>query len=594
MDSVFDYDGPAALEFRVRHYEAQLKAQAARIIELEAKVAYLEKCLIEASAKATDAASAPSVEPSASTIRASASLRQAVEEFRENGTSSTSNAATPISEPVSPESDVAGAQNIVPPVVEDDSGSDNDDVPPPPLSSTQSTRSSRFQATLSPPKRKPLEIEDALFFDPESLHPKPSTMVDIPRKKPKLIVEVVIPLRPKRPLSSRAPRLPRTPSDLEISGDDAGDRGSKLEAHGTDTSPVTPPGESKPTLSTSSMSSVYDNSPGPSSRNVKDRPPSLEPVSARAPPMDARAQSTELSYLDDFSEPPLPVIDRSDGQVHVADRAVAAIPTRVAPSVPTIPVQSTLAPETEDVPAPAPRDPPRIQDRLIGIPQFPIPIPNLPVEKFLVSKNWKNNLPFLSVPLRELLASRNHILPKLALNPYLPSEPGSPGLLYQANDRIKWEPGDQTVFIWLDYGLLRYVGEYCLELDGPMSEQEYQSWPPELKKTWAITILTMSEFRAIRTRILLSHQLGRRPAGKEVMDAVKRRRFDNLEGVAKSNARSAIVSAYERGEERMIVWRMKCVGFDEELVQQMEDMKNGTTQGNTQDIAASSTAAATA
>ena len=83
MDSVFDYDGPAALEFRVRHYEAQLKAQAARIIELEAKVAYLEKCLIEASAKATDAASAPSVEPSASTIRASASLRQAVEEFRE-------------------------------------------------------------------------------------------------------------------------------------------------------------------------------------------------------------------------------------------------------------------------------------------------------------------------------------------------------------------------------------------------------------------------------------------------------------------------------------------------------------------------------
>ena len=59
----------------------------------------------------------------------------------------------------------------------------------------------------------------------------------------------------------------------------------------------------------------------------------------------------------------------------------------------------------------------------------------------------------------------------------------------------------------------------------------------------------MSEFRAIRTRILLSHQLGRRPAGKEVMDAVKRRRFDNLEGVAKSNARSAIISAYERGEE---------------------------------------------
>lgn len=59
----------------------------------------------------------------------------------------------------------------------------------------------------------------------------------------------------------------------------------------------------------------------------------------------------------------------------------------------------------------------------------------------------------------------------------------------------------------------------------------------------------MSNLRAIRTRILLSQQLGRRPLGKEVMKAVRWRRFDNLDGEAKSNARAAIINAYERGDE---------------------------------------------
>lgn len=158
-------------------------------------------------------------------------------------------------------------------------------------------------------------------------------------------------------------------------------------------------------------------------------------------------------------------------------------------------MQSIPASPPVITPGPAPRELPRVQDRLVRIPRFTVPIPNMPVEKLLISKNRKDNLSFLSVPLRNLLASRNYILPKLALNPHLPPEPGSPGLLYLADYRTQWEPGDQTVFVWLDYGLLRYVGEYSLELDSPMSEQEYQSWPPEvgtypglqvLKTSWLI------------------------------------------------------------------------------------------------------------
>lgn len=80
MDTVFDFNGPAALEFRVKHYEDQLRAQAARIIELEAKVAYLEKCLREVNAKTANATSISSVKPSANVIAPSASLRQAAEE----------------------------------------------------------------------------------------------------------------------------------------------------------------------------------------------------------------------------------------------------------------------------------------------------------------------------------------------------------------------------------------------------------------------------------------------------------------------------------------------------------------------------------
>ncbi|KAI0330027.1 hypothetical protein GY45DRAFT_1435000 [Cubamyces sp. BRFM 1775] len=374
MNTVLDFDGPAALGFRARHYEAQLKAQAARIIELEAKVAYLEKCLREANANMAGTALVLNAEPSSRTIRASASLHQAAEESCDMiGPSSSTGVSQPISKPATSIPSTGSAEApIIPLVVED---SDNDDVPPP-----QPAESSRAQVPSSTPQ-----------------------------------------------------------------------------------------------VSVQSMSAL------------------------------------EL--------------------------------------------------QTEIVPESVPHDPTRIQDRLVGIPRFIIPVPNSPVERFLVTKKGKNNFPSLSVPLRELLASRNYILPKLAFNPYLPPEPGCPGLLYQAHDRSKWEPGDQTVFIWLDYGLLRYVGEYSLELDGPMSKEEYQSWSPELKKAWAISILTMSAFRDIRTRILLGQQLGRRPNGKEVMASVRSRRFDNLEGVAKSNARAAIINAYERGNERMIIWRMKCGGL---------------------------------
>ena len=64
MESTSDFDGPVSLEFRVKHYEERSKAQAVRIVELEAKVAYLEKCLEEGRAKSAYDASNGHSEPS--------------------------------------------------------------------------------------------------------------------------------------------------------------------------------------------------------------------------------------------------------------------------------------------------------------------------------------------------------------------------------------------------------------------------------------------------------------------------------------------------------------------------------------------------
>ncbi|KAI0654153.1 hypothetical protein C8Q70DRAFT_539990 [Cubamyces menziesii] len=490
------------------------------------------------------------------------------------------------------------------PLVVEDSDDETITVPLRSSSQTQFQHASPFllQRTPSPQKRKPpVEPQGAPFFE---LQPKSWVVVDSPRKKPKLAVEVVIPSRSKSALGSKASKhigadcltvpVPRE----EIGQDWASSEGYAVPTTSADTRPLSPLSP----LSPSPPGSPVRNNIAGSSRRVQDRPSSEPRLSAHA---TAREQSRELSYLDEPLEPPSLVnsiiLPGSDGAAAAAGPSTTRTPgVALVRNPPSTSPQAGPSTRPKHVPVLVTRMSPRIQDRLVNVPRFAIPSLSATLKDLLVARADMSISPW-GLSTRRMCVTqkradkRSFIFPQFKHNPHLPLEPGHPGLLYRANDAFGWDTkaAHHTIFTGLGSSRYRYVGEYRLTKDDPMSPEEFVSSKPEITNIWVNSIAGKPKFEDIRTRVILRDELAREPTVQEVASARQARRFRELNTDAQARAKPLIRIAYKHGDERLGIWRMECVGFDLNMLQQIADKMDEKAQhGTAPDMPAYNTGAA--
>ncbi|KAI0693702.1 hypothetical protein C8T65DRAFT_744640 [Cerioporus squamosus] len=162
-------------------------------------------------------------------------------------------------------------------------------------------------------------------------------------------------------------------------------------------------------------------------------------------------------------------------------------------------------------------------------------------------------------------AGRDFLFPGLDMNPFLPRAAGTPGLLIRSNDALPWKGDVQTVFVGLRPGEYVYCGQYRLQRTEALSAAEYRALSSKVKRKWAAGLVNKPKFKDVRVRVATRRDHGREPTFQEIA-AVVADRSDAYKGHV---SEQDIIRAYERGEERLLMWKMECVGYDEEFLKEL-------------------------
>ncbi|KAJ7755165.1 hypothetical protein B0H16DRAFT_730995 [Mycena metata] len=162
---------------------------------------------------------------------------------------------------------------------------------------------------------------------------------------------------------------------------------------------------------------------------------------------------------------------------------------------------------------------------------------------------------------------RYFMYPSLVQNPDAPMIPGAPGLFldaagWPASECDKdWasEAYNMKVLTRLGAHDFLYMGEYAIRPSDSLTRAEWLSQPPAMRIRWCTKLAKKDWGMMTRTRIALRRQLGRDATFKEVTTSLKaKQKFPSITAVD-------IAKAFNNGEERLAVWTMKCVGYDEKF-----------------------------
>ncbi|KAL4255373.1 DUF6697 domain-containing protein [Pleurotus pulmonarius] len=152
--------------------------------------------------------------------------------------------------------------------------------------------------------------------------------------------------------------------------------------------------------------------------------------------------------------------------------------------------------------------------------------------------------------------------PNLIYNPHLPLIPGAPGLYSQANYPAgagPW-PRIQRVMVRVRVGVWQYMGQYQLIPTTSLTRDEWKEQDVIVRRTWARKIFDKGWGRPLRASITLRKRLGREPTHQEQGEALA------TDNTFQSNITPAdIAAAFDRGEQALSMWCMKCVGYDAEF-----------------------------
>ncbi|TDL29029.1 hypothetical protein BD410DRAFT_823284 [Rickenella mellea] len=157
--------------------------------------------------------------------------------------------------------------------------------------------------------------------------------------------------------------------------------------------------------------------------------------------------------------------------------------------------------------------------------------------------------------------------PNLTLNPYAPRIAGAPGLLFRPPAPHSSDmdlPTQRPVKVVVVFGTneCAYRGDYELRQSEPLSVDEWRQLSTQARNHWAAQIKKKKTGPHKRTQvsIFLRLTLGREPTVAEIDSFISDKK--SLEALSEEQ----ILAAFNEGSERLAVWAMKCVSFDDEFL----------------------------
>ncbi|KAL6304143.1 hypothetical protein BKA93DRAFT_311282 [Sparassis latifolia] len=145
--------------------------------------------------------------------------------------------------------------------------------------------------------------------------------------------------------------------------------------------------------------------------------------------------------------------------------------------------------------------------------------------------------------------------------PYAPKKPGYPGLFFQMTPAVEpWSQKrshTQVLFVRLRTNEWLYVGLYQQIAVASLTPEEWHSQDASVRKNWSKEIAVKKWAKPVRVSIHLKRRLGRAAVEEEIDARVNDgSKYDDV-------TEEDVLDAYDKGDEIMGVWCMKCVGYDE-------------------------------
>ncbi|KAI0811119.1 hypothetical protein BC629DRAFT_1031883 [Irpex lacteus] len=162
-------------------------------------------------------------------------------------------------------------------------------------------------------------------------------------------------------------------------------------------------------------------------------------------------------------------------------------------------------------------------------------------------------------------------------HPDSPKSQGVPGVFYSICDFQEGYPAETRVFVNLSQdGDYYYMGNYKVQQAAPLTSYEWSLVPARIRTAWTTVMSTALWAREIRIRITLRMQLAPgEELGMAAIEAASAQR-DKYLGVTAQQIHQAIVD----GQERIYVWCLKPVEYDEEFLDKLMGWVEDTERGD--------------
>ncbi|KAF9494523.1 hypothetical protein BDN71DRAFT_1507643 [Pleurotus eryngii] len=197
---------------------------------------------------------------------------------------------------------------------------------------------------------------------------------------------------------------------------------------------------------------------------------------------------------------------------------------------------------------------------------LPIDVRDVAFSRQLISSIYGGNVQqTFPVPSAKFLA-RHGLNDFMCLNyimhPNAPELVGAPGFYCSSGSgdpKAKRAPWTKIMRLILQLGPSRwqYYGQYQVVPSDALSPQEWLAQSPGFRRQWVSEIMIRQGWgNEIRCEVLLRKRLGRLPTDEELEDAV------NILGFAQEVTPDDIYESFARGDHFIVLWGMKCVGYD--------------------------------
>ncbi|KAL5527052.1 hypothetical protein ACEPAG_5843 [Sanghuangporus baumii] len=146
-------------------------------------------------------------------------------------------------------------------------------------------------------------------------------------------------------------------------------------------------------------------------------------------------------------------------------------------------------------------------------------------------------------------------------NAHCPQKPGAPGLYYALRDSARWPNTQELVFTRYGSNRWNFMGIYSITKSQQLSAEEFQSLSLKVQDTWFSNIWSYKWGNYTLAAIFLRKHQSAEPNDVEVEYYAKKKTGLIHRKVTSNDVKQAFLS----GAEKINVWTMKCIGYDEEL-----------------------------